>query len=75
MSDVYCLDCKRETEVVFVHSVGDTVCLEYGPVLELHLLDETSEWQTFANKSGDNVRVGGPNNPLHRYFEALRHYF
>ncbi|KAL6978490.1 Transcription initiation factor IIB-2 [Sarracenia purpurea var. burkii] len=29
-------------------------------------LDETSEWRTFANESGDNdrVRVGSPTNPL-----------
>ncbi|WMV52760.1 hypothetical protein MTR67_046145 [Solanum verrucosum] len=42
------------------------VCSECGLVLESHSIDETSEWRTFANESGDNdpVRVGGPNNPL-----------
>ncbi|XP_058224907.1 transcription initiation factor IIB-2-like [Rhododendron vialii] len=66
MSDVYCSDCKRATEVVFDHSAGDTVCSECGLVLESHSIDETSEWRTFANESGDNdpVRVGGPTNPL-----------
>ncbi|KAJ0043789.1 hypothetical protein Pint_17850 [Pistacia integerrima] len=66
MSDAYCSDCKKSTEVVFDHSAGDTVCSECGLVLESHSIDETSEWRTFANESGDNdpVRVGGPTNPL-----------
>ncbi|KAI4381520.1 hypothetical protein MLD38_007585 [Melastoma candidum] len=66
MSDAWCNDCKRPTEVVFDHSAGDTVCSECGLVLESHSIDETSEWRTFANESGDNdpVRVGGPSNPL-----------
>ncbi|TXG70332.1 hypothetical protein EZV62_005267 [Acer yangbiense] len=64
--DAYCSDCKKSTEVVFDHSAGDTVCSECGLVLESHSIDETSEWRTFANESGDNdpVRVGGPTNPL-----------
>ncbi|KAL0460944.1 UNVERIFIED_CONTAM: Transcription initiation factor IIB-2 [Sesamum latifolium] len=35
-------------------------------VLEAHSIDETSEWRTFANETGENdpVRVGGPTNPL-----------
>lgn len=66
MGDLYCPECKRGTEVVFDHSAGDTVCSECGLVLESHSIDETSEWRTFANDSGDNdpVRVGGPTNPL-----------
>ncbi|KAG6526308.1 hypothetical protein ZIOFF_016291 [Zingiber officinale] len=66
MGDAYCSDCKKSTEVVFDHSAGDTVCSECGLVLEAHSIDETSEWRTFANESGDNdpVRVGGPSNPL-----------
>ncbi|CAN1124684.1 Transcription initiation factor IIB-2 [Linum perenne] len=66
MSDAYCSDCKRQTEVVFDHSAGDTVCSECGLVLESHSIDETSEWRTFANESGDTDpnRVGGPTNPL-----------
>ncbi|KAF9664759.1 hypothetical protein SADUNF_Sadunf16G0051400 [Salix dunnii] len=66
MGDVFCSDCKRNTEVVFDHSAGDTVCSECGLVLESHSIDETSEWRIFANESGDNdpVRVGGPTNPL-----------
>ncbi|GKA68411.1 transcription initiation factor IIB-2, partial [Tanacetum coccineum] len=49
------------------YSAGDTVCSECGLVLESHSIDETSEWRTFANESGDNdhhVRVGGPTNIL-----------
>ncbi|CAK9183476.1 unnamed protein product [Ilex paraguariensis] len=66
MADSFCPDCKRATEVVFDHSAGDTVCSECGLVLEAHSIDESSEWRTFANESGDNdpVRVGGPTNPL-----------
>ncbi|XP_020593762.1 transcription initiation factor IIB-like [Phalaenopsis equestris] len=66
MSDAFCPECKRSTEVVFDHSAGDTVCSECGLVLEAHSIDETSEWRTFANESADNdpVRVGGPTNPL-----------
>lgn len=66
MADAYCSDCRKSTEVVFDHSAGDTVCSECGLVLESHSIDETSEWRTFANESGDNdpVRVGGPTNVL-----------
>ncbi|OWM67262.1 transcription initiation factor IIB-2 [Punica granatum] len=66
MSDTFCSDCKKHTEVVSDHSAGDTVCSECGLVLESHSIDETSEWRIFANESGDNdpVRVGGPTNPL-----------
>ena len=66
MSDTFCPDCKKHTEVAFDHSAGDTVCTECGLVLEAHSVDETSEWRTFANESNDNdpVRVGGPSNPL-----------
>ncbi|GMY16246.1 transcription initiation factor IIB-like [Fagus crenata] len=66
MAEWLCPECKRPTEVVLDHSAGDTVCSECGLVLEAHSIDETSEWRTFANESGDNdpVRVGGPSNPL-----------
>ncbi|CAD6218377.1 unnamed protein product [Miscanthus lutarioriparius] len=66
MSDSFCPDCKKQTEVAFDHSAGDMVCTECGLVLEAHSVDETSEWRTFANESNDNdpVRVGGPTNPL-----------
>ncbi|CAI9099874.1 OLC1v1036756C2 [Oldenlandia corymbosa var. corymbosa] len=66
MGDTYCSDCKRNTEVVFDHAAGDTVCSECGLVLESRSIDETSEWRTFADDSGDHdpVRVGGPVNPL-----------
>lgn len=66
MSEYFCSDCKRETEVVFDHSAGDTVCSECGLVLESHSIDETSEWRTFANESNDTDpnRVGKASNPL-----------
>ncbi|KAK4750414.1 hypothetical protein SAY87_003896 [Trapa incisa] len=66
MADTYCKDCKKQTEVVFDHAAGDTICSECGLILESHSIDETSEWRNFANESNDNdpVRVGGPYNPL-----------
>ncbi|CAA3013114.1 transcription initiation factor IIB-2-like [Olea europaea subsp. europaea] len=66
MSDTYCSDCKRNTEVVSDHSAGDTVCSECGLVLESRSIDERSEWRIFADDSGDHDpnRVGGPVNPL-----------
>lgn len=66
MSELYCTDCKKNTEVVFDHAAGDTVCSECGLVLEARSIDETSEWRTFADESGDHDpnRVGGPVNPL-----------
>lgn len=52
--------------MVFDHSAGDAVCSECGLVLESRSIDETSEWRTFADDSGDHDpnRVGGPVNPL-----------
>ncbi|KAF6136007.1 hypothetical protein GIB67_006899 [Kingdonia uniflora] len=69
MGDAYCTECKRNTEVVFDHSAGDTVCYECGLVLESHSIDETFEWRTFGNEASDNDpnRVGGPSNPLLNY--------
>ncbi|KAK4781801.1 hypothetical protein SAY86_015903 [Trapa natans] len=66
MADTYCKDCKKQTEVVFDHAAGDTICSECGLILESHSIDETSEWRNFANESNDNdpVRVGEPYNPL-----------
>ncbi|KAH7550380.1 hypothetical protein JRO89_XS13G0181000 [Xanthoceras sorbifolium] len=66
MADTFCPDCKRQAEVVFDHSAGDTICSECGLVLEAHSVDETSEWRTFSNEGAGNdpVRVGGPYNPL-----------
>ncbi|KEH33482.1 putative transcription factor TFIIB [Medicago truncatula] len=66
MSDAFCSDCKRATDVVFDHSAGNAVCSECGLVLGSHSIDETSELLTFANESVNNhhVRVGGPSNPL-----------
>ncbi|XP_022873462.1 transcription initiation factor IIB-2-like isoform X1 [Olea europaea var. sylvestris] len=66
MSDNFCSDCKRHTEVVLDHAAGDTVCSECGLVLESRSIDETSEWRTFADDSGSNDpnRVGVPVNPL-----------
>lgn len=67
MADAYCSDCKRNTEVVLDHAAGDTICLECGLVLESYSIDETAEWRSFADDSGDGAdpdRVGGPVDPL-----------
>ena len=65
-ADLFCTDCRSYTELVFDHSAGDVVCSECGLVLESRSVDETSEWRTFADDSGDHdpVRVGEPVNPL-----------
>ncbi|KAI3886965.1 hypothetical protein MKX03_007208 [Papaver bracteatum] len=34
--------------------IAQTFCSECGLVLEAHSINETSEWTTFANESGDN---------------------
>lgn len=63
----YCSDCKKITEVVYDHAVGDSICAECGLVLESRIVDETAEWRTFANDDGNNtdpVRVGAPSNPF-----------
>lgn len=66
MEDDYCTDCRRETEVVYDHKSGDTVCSECGLVLEARSVDEHSEWRTFADSTDDRdpTRVGSPVNPL-----------
>ncbi|KAL7197471.1 hypothetical protein ACSBR2_020085 [Camellia fascicularis] len=68
MDDIICTDCKRETEVVFDQSAGDTVCSECGLVLESRSVDETSEWRTFpshdSSSDRDPARVGDPVTPL-----------
>ncbi|PIN16064.1 Transcription initiation factor TFIIB [Handroanthus impetiginosus] len=62
----YCTDCRRETVVVFDRASGDAVCSECGLVLESRFIDETAEWRTFADDSGDHDpnRVGAAVNPL-----------
>ena len=64
--DVICSDCARQTEVIYDHSSGDTVCSECGLVLEAHFVDETAEWRTFADDSSrvDRNRVADKSNPL-----------
>jgi transcription initiation factor TFIIB len=61
MFDAFCRDCKQATDVVFDHSAGKIVCSECGLVMGSHSIDETSEWQNFANEYGNN---GGPSNPI-----------
>ncbi|KAL0437199.1 UNVERIFIED_CONTAM: Transcription initiation factor IIB-2 [Sesamum radiatum] len=65
MADTYCPECMRPTEVVSITRRGHGV-LRVWALLEAHSIDETSEWRTFANETGENdpVRVGGPTNPL-----------
>ncbi|KAF9592783.1 hypothetical protein IFM89_017353 [Coptis chinensis] len=57
------------------HSAGDTVCSECGLVLEAHSIDETSEWRTFANESGDNDpnrnRGSNPDRSLIMAFKSI----
>ncbi|XP_071705781.1 transcription initiation factor IIB-2-like [Rutidosis leptorrhynchoides] len=66
MDTMWCSDCKSMTEVEFDHITGDTVCRECALVIESNSIDETREWNTYPNDSGDNnpVRVGVPTNVL-----------
>ncbi|KAI3867168.1 hypothetical protein MKW92_041697 [Papaver armeniacum] len=66
MEESYCSDCKSVTAVISDHSTGDTICLDCGLVLEAYLIDEKSEWRTFADEPANNDphRVGDKSNPL-----------
>ena len=46
---VKCPDCGG-TRLVEDHANGDVVCRECGLVVESHIIDERSEWRTFADK-------------------------
>ncbi|KAK9677462.1 hypothetical protein RND81_11G144500 [Saponaria officinalis] len=61
-----CTDCKIQTEVVYDHATGDTVCSECGLILESHSIDTTAEWRTFSDDNNDHDpnRVGFASNPL-----------
>eukprot|EP01025_Chloroclados_australasicus_P030577 TRINITY_DN30718_c0_g1_i3.p3 TRINITY_DN30718_c0_g1~~TRINITY_DN30718_c0_g1_i3.p3 ORF type:complete len:155 (-),score=9.98 TRINITY_DN30718_c0_g1_i3:39-455(-) len=64
--DKKCEQCGG-ADFVEDHSAGDMICRGCGLVAEAHMIDETSEWRTFADKDKDSVdpnRVGGPENPL-----------
>lgn len=62
-----CPDCGL-SDFVEDHASGDLVCRNCGVVVEAHVIDERSEWRTFADKDGgagaDPNRVGGPVNHL-----------
>ena len=49
-------------------AAGDLVCKRCGTIVGDRIIDERSEWRTFASESGgvgdDPSRVGGPANPL-----------
>lgn len=66
MDKILCKECKRPTNVVHDHAAGDMVCVECGLVVEAYVIDDTSEWRTFANESNssDPTRVGGPTDVL-----------
>ncbi|EFN54856.1 hypothetical protein CHLNCDRAFT_24273 [Chlorella variabilis] len=62
-----CPDCGQ-SDFVEDHASGDLVCRNCGVVVEAHVIDERSEWRTFADKvhsgGSDPNRVGGPVNHL-----------
>ncbi|KAM0748972.1 transcription initiation factor IIB [Meredithblackwellia eburnea MCA 4105] len=61
-----CPDCQNDqVQLVEEFSSGDLVCGECGLVLGDKVVDERSEWRTFADSEGDDPsRVGGPADPL-----------
>jgi transcription initiation factor TFIIIB Brf1 subunit/transcription initiation factor TFIIB len=46
---VQCPDCGG-TRLVEDHANGDVVCRGCGLVVESYIIDERSEWRTFADK-------------------------
>ncbi|KAL9055616.1 MAG: hypothetical protein Q9162_003426 [Coniocarpon cinnabarinum] len=65
-----CPDCQElPPNIMEDWQEGNTVCATCGLVLETHLVDQRSEWRTFASDDGkgdDPSRVGkaeDPNNP------------
>lgn len=62
-----CPNCgDPEPEVVEDYAQGDRICKACGCIIGDRIIDEYSEWRTFANdtSSNDPNRVGGPSNPL-----------
>ncbi|KAK4705913.1 transcription initiation factor TFIIB, partial [Phenoliferia sp. Uapishka_3] len=61
-----CPDCQDdEVKLIEEFSSGDLVCGGCGLVLGDKVVDERSEWRTFADSEGDDPsRVGGPADPL-----------
>lgn len=47
---VQCPDCGG-TRLVEDHANGDVVCRGCGLVVESYIIDERSEWRTFADKA------------------------
>eukprot|EP00656_Telonema_subtile_P054626 TRINITY_DN820_c0_g1_i1.p1 TRINITY_DN820_c0_g1~~TRINITY_DN820_c0_g1_i1.p1 ORF type:complete len:348 (+),score=101.75 TRINITY_DN820_c0_g1_i1:94-1137(+) len=63
----YCKICQNDApDVVEDYATGDAICSECGCVLEGGIIDQTSEWRTFASDAGsvDPSRVGAAENPL-----------
>lgn len=71
---VICRNCKKTpANIVDDPSGGNVICGDCGLVLSDHIIDERSEWRTFANddQNGDDPsRVGGVTNELNPYEEA-----
>merc|ERR1712126_59482 len=58
-----------EAHLVEDYRAGDMICSECGLVVGDRVIDVGSKWRSFSandknNKSTDNSRVGGPENPL-----------
>lgn len=65
-----CPDCRLDPpNIIEDWAEGNVLCAECGLVLETHLVDQRSEWRTFASDDGkgdDPSRVGkaeDPNDP------------
>ena len=65
-----CPDCQENPpNIIEDWTEGNVICASCGLVLETHLVDQRSEWRTFASDDGkgdDPSRVGkaeDPNNP------------
>ncbi|KAL3152054.1 hypothetical protein ABBQ32_001165 [Trebouxia sp. C0010 RCD-2024] len=61
-----CKDCGS-SEFVDDRAAGDLICQVCGLVAESHVIDESSEWRTFADSDkpqADRTRVGGATDTL-----------
>ncbi|KAL0033387.1 hypothetical protein WJX77_007185 [Trebouxia sp. C0004] len=64
--DQKCKDCQ-ESNFVEDRAAGDLICQVCGLVAESHVIDESSEWRTFADSDkpqADRTRVGGATDDL-----------
>jgi len=51
--EIFCKECKANTEMVVDHVAGDVICRSCGTVQVERYLDEGQDWRTFASDGAD----------------------